>query len=60
VFLSTPKYTYASGNPEWRVRKAPHLRAYTPKEFTMIAQAMFPEYSFRYVDNEVMVLIGEK
>lgn len=60
VFLSTPKYCFGEGNPTWRERGCPHLRAYTPKEFINEAQRLFFEFkNWQYVDNEVMVLKGE-
>jgi hypothetical protein len=59
VLLSTPKYTFESGTPNWDKEGIHHLRAYTPNEFIAEAFRLFPEYSFNYADNPVMVLIGK-
>jgi len=59
VFLSTPLYTYAEGNPDFRTKKIPHLRTYTPNEFVSICTRMFPEYTFGYITSEVQTLIGD-
>lgn len=60
VFLSTPKYCYGTGSVRWKEEGIHHLRAYTPPEFFKAAIELFPEFEFQYVDNEVMVLIGNR
>jgi len=59
VLLSTPRFTFAEGTPNWRTDGIHHLRAYTPSEFFVEAGKLFPEYVFTYIDNEVMVLSGK-
>lgn len=59
VMLSTPKYTFAEGTPNWKTEGIHHLRAYTPKEFADECIRMFPEYTFAFADDPVMVLIGK-
>lgn len=59
VLISTPKYCYGLGTPNWRKDGIHHLRAYTPREFQVEVLKMFPEYQFTFVDNEVMVLSGK-
>ena len=58
IFLSTPKYTYGRGTPEWRKRGIHHRRTYTPGEFYRAAISLFPGRQWSYVDNEVMCLFG--
>lgn len=41
IFLSTPKYTYAQGTPQWREDGIHHLRAYTPLEFVAEGYRLF-------------------
>lgn len=60
VFLSTPMYTFNEGNPQWKERGCPHLKAYTPSEFMMEAQHLFKGYNWTFINDPVMVLIGEK
>lgn len=60
VLFSTPKYTYGTGNPTWRDRGCPHLRAYTPNEFALWCQTKFPGYKWEFTDNEVMCMIGSR
>lgn len=58
VMLSTPKYTFEKGTPNWKIEGIHHLRTYTPREFGTEAMRLFPEYNFEYADNAVMVLVG--
>lgn len=60
IFLSTPKYTFGNGTENWKTEGIHHLRTYTPNEFILKAQEMFKGYKWSFVDNEVMVLIGDK
>lgn len=60
VFLSTPMYTFAEGNPTWRERGIPHLRAYTPQEFYAESMRLFKEYKFEFIPDAVMVCVGSK
>lgn len=57
IFLSTPKYCF--DHCKWRNQKQPHFRAYTPHEFIQEARRLWPEFKWSFVDNQVMVLIGE-
>lgn len=59
LFFSTPKYTFHKGTPNWRVEGIHHRRAYTPNEFYFQIKEMFREYKFTYVDDPVMVLVGD-
>lgn len=58
VFLSTPTYTFAEGNPKWKEIGCHHLRTYTPREFIGIAQSLFPEYNLSYIEDQVQVIFG--
>ena len=60
VLLSTPRYTYSEGTPNWRSEGIHHLRAYCPQEFYSEVTRMFPEYNHTFIDNEVMVTLGVK
>lgn len=62
VHISTPKYTW-DGRAErlnWDREGGDlgHLRTYTPKEFILKVQAMFPEFEFQFYDHKVMHLRG--
>ena len=58
IYLSTPKYTFNRGCLDWRTKKQPHLRTYTPREFEIEAQSLFPNYNWSFFDDPVMVLKG--
>lgn len=60
IFLSTPKYTFGDGSPNWKKDPAHHRRAYTPDEFIRTSSRMFPNRKWGFTDNKVMVLVGEK
>ncbi|MCA2656880.1 hypothetical protein [Microcystis sp. M061S2] len=60
VYLSTPRYCFGEGCKQWRTKKQPHLRTYTPQEFWMAGKTYFPGYNFEYIDDPVMVLKGIK
>lgn len=60
ILVSTPRFTFGTGTPDWRKEKIHHLRAYTPNEFLRALQRLFPECkNWQYVDDVVMVAIGE-
>jgi len=58
ILLSTPKYCYAEGTPNWRTEGIHHLKVFTPSEFMVEGIKMFPEYEFTFIPNEVMVISG--
>ena len=60
VFLSTPLHNFGGTLPNWEQRDLGHLASYNPKEFTIRAQELFPNYNFKIAMHRVMVLIGEK
>jgi len=60
IFISTPKYTFGKGTTNWKSEGIHHLRTYTPREFIAKAMELFPGYSWNFIDNEVMVLIGDR
>jgi hypothetical protein len=58
VLISTPKYTYREGRPDWRKVGQQHLRTYTPRELAFKLVDMFPEYEWKIDENEVMLATG--
>lgn len=59
VHLSTPCYTYDATKKDWRKPCGlPHLRAYTPREFTAIAEQLFPRYQFEVFPSQIMSIRG--
>jgi len=60
IILSTPKYNFAGSMPNWETRELGHIKTFTPKDFNMEAQRLFPKYDFKYCEGHVMVLIGSK
>lgn len=64
IHMSTPLYTFGFGKNDWAephmVAKGAHLRTYTPSEFMLIAQRLFPNYNWVYYHNQVMSLRGSK
>jgi hypothetical protein len=59
IHLSTPCYTYDIAHDEWRTKGGlPHLRAYTPAEFFLEAQRIFPAYAWELLLEPVMSLRG--
>jgi len=64
VHMSTPLYTFGFGKNDWdephMVAKGAHLRTYTPSEFMLVAQRLFPNYNWNYYHNQVMSLRGTK
>lgn len=59
VLLSTPKYCFGDGSPDWEKTGIQHLRSYTPREFIFEALRLFPEYEFEYNDGDVQVVKGK-
>lgn len=60
IFLSTPKYTFGGGMPDWQTNPLGHLRAYTPREFHQFALKYWPEFKWTMYDGHVMCLVGER
>jgi hypothetical protein len=60
ILISTPKYCYGGGNPQWPDTDLGHLRTYTPKEFFQFALKLWPTHKWTLYDNETMILHGEK
>lgn len=60
ILLSTPKYTYGGGMPNWFESDLGHLRTYTPNEFTQFARKHWPMHDWAYYDGPVMMLKGTK
>lgn len=60
VCLSTPLYCYGGGRNNWVNNNLGHLRTWTPKEFTLEAQDLFPGYEFKIMKSDCMVLTGDK
>lgn len=64
IHMSTPLYTFGVGHETWfeepHIGKGGHLRTYTPSEFMLIAQRLFPNYNWVYYHNQVMSLRGSK
>jgi hypothetical protein len=60
VYMSTPLYTFARGNPLWREKKCGHLRTYTPDEFVGYAKKYFREFNWELYPQEIMILRGKK
>ena len=57
IHLSTPLYTYDS-SPKAQAKYLPHLRAYTPREFIMEAQRLWPHYEWQLYMSNIMSLRG--
>ena len=60
VLLSTPFYTCAGGEDNWRTRDLGHLRAYTPREFLTKAHQMFEGFEWQVVTDVTMILVGKR
>lgn len=60
ILLSTPKYCYGGGMPNWHKNDLGHLRTYTPNEFTQFARKHWPLHDWAYYDGPVMMLKGVK
>lgn len=60
ILLSTPKYTYGHGMPNWYENDLGHLRTYTPTEFLSFAKKHWPEHFWEIYHDPVMVLRGIK
>lgn len=59
VFLSTPLYTYDGKDKNWnRDCGLPHLRAYTPNEFILEANKLFPGFTFSMSADEILLIEG--
>lgn len=58
IQLSTPLYTYDPKPKDWSSHKLPHLRAYTPREFIMEAQRLWPHYEWQLYMSPIMSLRG--
>jgi len=60
VFLSTPKYTFGQGTPDFEKSGIQHLRAYTPREFVNEGQSLFYNAKqWHYYDDTIMVIRGD-
>lgn len=59
IFLSTPKYTFGDGTKNWKTEGIHHLRTYTPREFIQESVKLFPDRKLNYIDDPVMVIVGE-
>lgn len=60
IFISTPKYTFHKGSPNWKQTAIHHRRAYTPMEFIIATQRLFPpDIKWEFFDADVMVVVGE-
>lgn len=61
VHLSTPLYTFDPSDKDWdKLCGLPHLRAYTPREFILEAQRLFPGYNWEYKSDSIQSLRGYK
>lgn len=59
VHLSTPLYTFDCRPKQWdKPCGLPHLRAYTPDEFQLEAQRLFPGYKWEHRTDHVQSLRG--
>lgn len=59
IHMSTPLYTYDGRIKEWnKVGGLPHLRAYTPNEFFMTANKIFPGYKWDLFPGQIISLRG--
>ena len=61
VHISTPKYTFDKRMTRlnWETHGAiGHLRTYTPREFMLVIDKMFPEYNLEFTDGVVMHITG--
>ena len=59
IHLSTPCYTFDIGPKNWRKKSGlPHLRAYTPREFTSKANELFPGYTWQLYQGNILSLRG--
>lgn len=60
VFLSVPYGCLFGGLPDYN-RKLGHIRGYTTKDFTDLAQSFFPEFkTWEYYKHHSQVLVGSK
>ncbi len=60
VFLSVPNMCLGGGLPNWSTRRLGHIRTYTPREFTQLADMSFPNMSWEIVESHSIVLIGKR
>lgn len=60
ILLSTPKYTFGGGMPDWQDNPLGHLRTYTPREFTDFATRHWPTHRWTIYAEPVMCLVGER
>lgn len=61
IHLSTPLYTYDTAHADWRTAGGlPHLRAYTPAEFFLQSQRIFPGYEWAMLPDQIMSLRGQR
>jgi hypothetical protein len=63
IHLSTPRYTFDVVGPDREWRKPcglPHLRAYTPREFSNEAQRLFPGYAWQLYEGKIASLRGSR
>ncbi len=60
IHLSTPCYTFDFNCTDWKKEKKDlgHLRAYTPTEFFMTVQKMFPEYILSMWATDILHIRG--
>lgn len=60
IHLSTPLYTYDTEHLNWRDTGLPHLRAYTPADFYISANQVFPGYEWTLFKDQIMSLRGQR
>ncbi len=55
LFFSTPRHTFDTQCDDWRKKGAlGHLRTFTPQEFVLQIQKLFPEYHLSFFDSQPM------
>lgn len=57
--FSTPKYTCLGGMPDWEQKPIGHIRAWSPKQFHSFLSQYFYGFTWRHIDSDLMVFIGE-
>lgn len=61
IHMSTPRYTYDVQEKNWdRPNGLPHLRTYTPQEFLLESQRLFPGYNWELKNDVIMSIRGFK